>query len=320
MNVISCGEPLVVLTPVTGRLAEGPPLAMTVGGAEVNVAIHLARMGVAVSFAGAVGDDALGELVVGRLRADGVDTTQVHIDPDRPTGLYFKDPTPTGSVVDYYRAGSAAAAFDCAEVSLDGADWLHVTGVQVAVCGAGQVLALIGRARAAGARTSVDVNLRRPLWDSRAEASADLLEVARSADMVFVGLDEAHELWGVTMAVEVRSLLPEGELVVKDGPRSATAFGGDESATVPPPDATVVELVGAGDAFAAAYLHARLAGAGLEQACLDGHALAAAVIGTLGDNGEADDPVYARLRAEPGLDLAPEQTGRPLSVHPPTLA
>src|SRR6185503_2597863 len=76
------------------------------GGAEANVASHLAALGRRAAWAGAVGDDALGRRLVRQLADRGVDTRWVTVDLGAPTGLYVKDP---GRSVGYYRAGSAAS-------------------------------------------------------------------------------------------------------------------------------------------------------------------------------------------------------------------
>ena len=72
------------------------------GGAEANVASHLAALGRRAAWAGLVGDDALGRRLVAQLAARGVDTTWVDADADAPTGVYVKDP---GRGVSYYRRG-----------------------------------------------------------------------------------------------------------------------------------------------------------------------------------------------------------------------
>src|SRR2546430_8501835 len=81
----------------------------TVGGAESNVACHLAGLGVRAGWVSAVGDDALGRAVVSAVAAAGVDVSGVVVDPARPTGLYLKEIGPSDTPVPYYRSGSAAS-------------------------------------------------------------------------------------------------------------------------------------------------------------------------------------------------------------------
>ena len=104
------------------------------------------------------------------------------------------------------------------------------------------------------------MNYRPALWDPE-DAAPVLLDLARRCDVVFVGRDEAATLWGTTTAAEVRALVGDpGTLVVKDGAVGAHAFRGETTAHAPAGQVTVVEPVGAGDAFAAGYLAATLAG------------------------------------------------------------
>jgi 2-dehydro-3-deoxygluconokinase len=140
-----------------------------------------------------------------------------------------------------------------------------------------------------GRTTSFDINYRPGLW-SPGEAGPALLSLARLATFVFTGLDEAHQLWGCTTAAEIRDLLPEpAEVIVKDGPREAVALTAGGRASAAPLQVDVVDVIGAGDAFAAGYLASRLRGGGPERALRVGHAIAAAVITSPTDHGSRFD-------------------------------
>ena len=112
-----------------------------------------------------------------------------------------------------------------------------------------------------------------------------LRDLARRADIVFVGRDEAETLWGTATPAAIRALLPEpAELVVKDGDVGATVFTGDAEVFVPAHRVDVVEAVGAGDAFAGGYLAARLAGASAAERLQSGHDRAALTLQTTADS------------------------------------
>lgn len=275
-----------MLTPVSGSpLRTRPDLAMEVGGAESNLACGLAGLGWRAAWLGRVGDDPFGRVVTDTLAGHGVDVSGVEVDPARPTGLYAKDPGPEGTTVHYYRRGSAAAAMGpglARHPLLRGARVVHLSGVTPALspsCDAltERLLELSGPLR------SFDVNHRPRLW---ADGAADerLLDLAARADLVFVGRDEAEELWGAKTAQQVRALLPEvGRLVVKDAGDGATEFEGARSVHVPAPPVEVVEPVGAGDAFAAGYLGALLGGRPSHQRLRLGHVCAGRVLRRVGD-------------------------------------
>ncbi len=284
--LLTAGETMAMVAPAAAeRLEHAEVFRIDAGGAESNVAAHAAALGQPAAWFSRVGDDALGRRVVSRVGARGVDVSRVVIDADHPTGLYLKDP---GHGVAYYRAGSAAAHLseaDAGALSWDGVALLHVSGITAALGGTAPAFLrrIVDRARRAGVPVSVDVNHRAPLW-AVAAAAGPLLELARSADIVFVGRDEAETLWGAADADAVRALLPDApQLIVKDGAVGATLFAHDSVVFEPALVVDVVEPVGAGDAFAGGYLAALLAGASPRQRLRSGHERAALTMATTGD-------------------------------------
>ncbi len=288
--VLCVGEALVALTPPKGTsLEDADILEVSAAGAEANVAVHLARLGVPARFAGVVGRDPLGHRLVATLAAEGVDTTCVRLDDELPTGLYLKNPSDSGTAVHYYRNGSAATRLRALPgEALEGVGHVHVTGITPAIsesCRALVCSILAGN----GYTTSFDVNFRPALW--AADQAATLLrDLASRATVTFVGLDEAQRLWDVESADDVRAMLPTEELVVKNSEHSAYAFVGAERIEVPALRVPVLEHVGAGDAFAAGYLSARRRGEDLATALRCGHALAAGALAARGDQGDHPDP------------------------------
>ncbi|WP_315904040.1 sugar kinase [Streptomyces fulvoviolaceus] len=288
-DVVCIGETMAVLSPWDTRpLAHQSALALAVGGAESNVACALVALGHSAAWLGRVGDDPLGRRVLDDLTARGVDVSTVETDAVRPTGVYFKDPGPDGTGTYYYRRDSAAAAMDPGLASLPllhRARVLHLSGITAALSDscADLVTHIVARRAVPGPVISFDVNYRPTLWRHRpADAGPVLRELARCADVVFVGRDEAENLWGTRTAQEVRGLLGPGPvLVVKDAGHGATAYGADgEETFVPTPATRVVERVGAGDAFAAGYLAALLEGRTRANGLRLGHLMAAATLGT----------------------------------------
>ena len=290
-TLLAIGETMAMVAPVAAEpVADADAFLLDAGGAESNVAAHVAAAGHRAVWFSRLGDDTLGRRVVRQLSDRGVDVSRVVFDATHPTGLYVKDP---GNGVLYFRRGSAASHLDIADadaVSFDGVDVLHVSGITAALsASAGAFLAhVVERARAAGVPVSFDVNHRAPLWSAE-DAAPVLLEFARSADIVFVGRDEAETLWGTATAADVRALLPHvPELIVKDGDVGATAFAGPDEVFEPALVVEVVEAVGAGDAFAGGYLASLLSGATITERLRAGHARAARTLQTTSDS--IDDP------------------------------
>lgn len=285
--VITLGETMAMVTPATATpLATATEFRMHAGGAESNVAAHLAALGTPASWVSALGADALGDRVLAELEAHGVDTRWVSRDADAPTGLYVKDP---GNGVLYYRRGSAASRLTSTairSIPFERARLVHLSGITPALSADCSALidTLLDRLHGSEVTVSFDVNHRAALWRA-GEAPTRLRALARRADVVYVGLDEAHALWQTTSPAAVRALLPEpGLVIVKDGDVGATEIDRDGIETFVPAIRTeVTEAVGAGDAFAAGHLHAMLAGADATARLTAGHERAHLVLQSTSD-------------------------------------
>ncbi|PRY68453.1 2-dehydro-3-deoxygluconokinase [Glaciihabitans tibetensis] len=293
-DVLCFGETMGMITPTqTQAFDEASALTLGTGGAESNVASHLAELGHRVAWAGNVGNDTLGAKIISTLDRAGVDTRWVGRKSSASTGLYLKEPdTGSGAHVFYYRAGSAASELsvtDAATWPLDSAKWIHTTGITPALSASCDSLVeyVLDHAAETGAQVSFDINYRAGLWPLEV-AAPRLLDLARRATVVLVGLDEAQTLWGCESAADVRALMPDlPYLVVKDSSIEAVEFrlsAGEQTITrVPARRVEVVEPVGAGDAFAAGYLSALLNGATAADRLANGHSLAAWALGSRED-------------------------------------
>ncbi|MGW6014901.1 sugar kinase [Streptomyces sp. NPDC055210] len=302
-DVMCVGETMAVLGPPgAGPLAEQSLLSMAVGGAESNVACALAGLGRRAAWLSRLGDDPFGRRILAELTARGVDVSAVETDPERPTGVYFKDPAPDPESgpghtrTYYYRGGSAASAMgpDLARhPALRRARILHLSGVAAALsdsCARLLEALLVGRDDHAkpGPLVSFDVNHRPALWrrggHDTTDAARSLLTLARAADIVFVGRDEAEELWGTARPDDIAELLaPAPAVVVKDAEHGATSYAGGLRTFVPSLPTKVVEPVGAGDAFAAGYLTGVLEERDERSRLRLGHLAAAAALRTRDD-------------------------------------
>lgn len=268
-SVVLCvGETMGLLTPVS-ELRHEPLLHVHQAGAESNVAAGVAHLGVRARWLSRVGQDDFATIITGFLADRGVDTGSVVVDPVHPTGLMVKTVRDGITSVRYARAGSAASRLSVADLTVEAlaeVGIVHLSGITPALSESTAALAeAILVDRVLGPVTvSFDVNHRPRLW-AEGEAAPRLERLARAADLVLVGLDEAQDLWGCRTPADVRDLLAEpARLVVKDGAVAAHEFvregpvdrtrATDRLRTVPALRAEVVEVVGAGDAFAAGYL------------------------------------------------------------------
>ena len=279
--MICLGETMQLFAAPDGTpLAATPAVNAYVGGAESNVASGLAHLGQSVEWFSRLGRDPFGEHIRRFLEDRGIDVGRVVIDESRPTGVYFKDQARGQNEIYYYRAGSAASAMNGADVAglqLGRRRLCHVSGITAALSPAcdGLLERILLQRTSKQCPISFDVNYRARLWDARV-AAPRLLELARGADIVVVGRDEADVLWATGAAAGVRELLPDvPQLIVKDAEHGATHFSEGGTVFVPAPSVEVVEPVGAGDAFAAGYLSGWLDGWDVERALRLGHLMAA---------------------------------------------
>jgi 2-dehydro-3-deoxygluconokinase len=295
VDVLCVGETMAAVAPADGAGIEAATsFVVHPAGAESNVAHALAGLGHTAGWVSALGVDPLGNRILAELRASGVDVSLVRRN-EAPTGVMVKDPGAHGSSVSYYRRGSAAAAMGpelIIELSAAKSRIVHLTGITPALSDscAELVQRIMVDRSLAPTTVSFDVNFRAQLWPARRAAEV-LLELARAADVVFVGLDEAAALWTCGSPDEVRALLPDvATLLVKDAEVGATAFVGATEHFLPSPRVAVVEHVGAGDAFAAGWLAGTLRGLAPESGLRLAHLSAASVLLSANDHGVPPTP------------------------------
>jgi 2-dehydro-3-deoxygluconokinase len=290
-EVVTAGETMILGVPAgPGRLRHAPGVELKIGGAESNVAIALSRLGLSAGWIGYLSADEPGQLVLDRIRGEGVDASRVRRLEEASTGLYLREKVGTEVRVYYYRQGSAASkmapeAFD--PDYLRGAEFLHLTGITPALsadCRA-FVLWAAEQARASGVRVSFDVNYRSKLW-STTDAKEFAEEVLPLVDLLFVGDQEAQALWGRDDKEFARELA-EGagpqEVVLKRGAEGSLVLVEDEIMEQPAFPVAEVDPIGAGDAFAAGYLAGHLWDLTPKERLRTANAMGAYSVMTLGD-------------------------------------
>jgi 2-dehydro-3-deoxygluconokinase len=264
--VVTLGETMVALVAEeAGPLRYASRFRHRAAGAESNVAIGLARLGVSAGWVSRVEDDEFGRYICTAVRGEDVDVSRGELDPDRPTGVMIKELRPVGkSRVFYYRSGSAASALSpqtLPTVYLQQARHLHLTGITPALspdCADAALVAARTVVEAGGA-VSFDVNLRSQLGVNDPLAKfGPFIDLAR---FLFLGADEAEQLFQTqeTQAIE-RELASLGvpTVILKLGANGAQVYtlAEDRWITAPGYRVPVADEVGAGDAFAATYLAA----------------------------------------------------------------
>lgn len=296
-EIVTFGESMALLrSEEDGPLSPGDRFRLGFGGAESNVAIALRRLGLRSRWVGRVGSDEFGTLIAGGLRAEGVDAVVI-VDAHAPTGVMLKHHAIGGrTVVSYRRTGSAGSKVRPDDVLpwIDTARLLHVTGITPALSQTARdaTVRAVRRAADLGCDVSLDVNYRAALW-SKGDAGAVLRELLPYTAVLFADRLEAsvltgpgHEALSDADLLDQLTLLGPKEVVLKQGADGALASVDGVLLDVEAVPVQVVDTVGAGDAFVAAYLAERLADAPAEQR-LRSAALAGALACTVSGDWEA---------------------------------
>jgi 2-dehydro-3-deoxygluconokinase len=293
MDVVTLGETMVLFTPeTTGLMRYAPSFSRKFGGAESNLAIGLSRLGHKVGWISRVGDDEFGKAMLSFVRGEGVDVSEVILDKEAATGLYFKEvKTATDLQVYYYRKGSAASrmsATDLNEAYIAQAKYLFISGISPALSDScyEMVLKAIALAKKNNVQVVFDPNLRKKLW-SEEKARKVLLEIAAMSDIILPGVAEGEFLFGEHDPEKLGALfLANGAslAVIKLGKDGAYYFSDQESRLVPGFKVErVIDPIGAGDGFAAGFLSGLIDGLCLEDAVKRANAIGAIVTQVSGD-------------------------------------
>ena len=281
-DVISFGEVMVRLAPPHfQRLEQARSLDVEIGGAELNTAVGLVRLGRSASWVSRLPDNPLGRLVGNRVREAGVCDRYVEYVEDGRCGLYFLEigAAPRASSIVYDRAGSSISRvipgmFDWPAI-FTGARWFHVSGITPALGdGAAQAVGeAMKAARAAGLKVSVDLNYRSKLW-GREEAASVMGGLLTACDVLIASEADAEYLFGITgaeFATVAAALAAKFGVKVVVGVRreallvwrnrfAAVGWSAGEVYESPWYEVEVVDRLGAGDALAAGLIHGLLDG------------------------------------------------------------
>jgi sugar/nucleoside kinase (ribokinase family) len=271
--VLTFGEALVGYATVEESLRAGTQFTRFPGGADLNVAVGLTRLGTSATWASVLGEDAHGDYLADVISDLGVEVALTRA--TGPTALMFKaggadsDPEVLQVRAATAFAEHAAAVLTPDLLDFDGLDHLHLTGITLGISetACATALALLEAARSHGLTVSFDPNLRLSLWPDQDKMRGLINTVASQATIVLPGLAEGFLLTGSREPEAIADFyLAAGasEVVVKLGKDGAIVWNGEGSATSIPYFVEPVDTVGAGDGFAAGYLDAALGGLDLQ--------------------------------------------------------
>jgi len=287
-RAICVGEFLIEL----GRGADGR-FALSCGGDAFNAAVYLARAGLDVAFATAVGDDPYSDSVVALAAAEGVSSQLILRVPGRLPALCLIENGPAAErkMRCWSDGAPARELFELADwmriaESLTAARLIYFSGITLSLYtnnGLGRFFAVLEVARQQGAKVAFDCNFRPRGWNGDlGRARTVFMEALKRVDIALPAFDDEAVLWGDPSPESTVARLQAfgiGEIVVKNGPNSALVASGGSQEFVPVPEVVVpVDTTAAGDGFNAGYLAARLSGSDPVQAAGAAHRLAGNVI------------------------------------------
>lgn len=263
-----------------------PDPIMFAGGSAANTAAALATLGEECAFVGTVGDDSFGRIAVSGLSEARVDVTSMFAVRDEPTVAVMVVVPPDGDRLIYVwppQGGAHGALVPAKAVAaLDGASWLHVSGICLRTSPSREaLLAAMREARSRRIPVSFDLNLRLENWGWDEGFRGVVDEAVELCDVLLgAGSDEIGALAGTDDPVRaVESLAAKGRVVIaRVGADGAVAWSGGGALSEPGYSVDVVDTVGAGDAFNAGFIRASLRGLSVRQALRWGNAVAALAI------------------------------------------
>jgi 2-dehydro-3-deoxygluconokinase len=288
-DVVTFGEAMVLLAPTESALLESAgSFHASVGGAELNCAIGLARLEHQVSWISRLGNDPFGQKILKTARGEGVDVSRVKLAEDSATGLMFKEVRPgSASRVFYYRKQSPAATLEFDQFRDLQARLLFVTGITPALSAHNRELTtkIVDQFRAAGALIVFDPNMRFRLWPEE-EARTVFLELAKRSDVLLPSFVDAEILCGKSqpeaMVERLRELGPQ-RVAIKLGEQGVFFADEKNRSHLPCFPVSEIDPVGAGDAFCAGVVSGLLDNVSFADAVRRGAAMGAFSVSSWGD-------------------------------------
>jgi len=290
-DLFTFGESLsVFISSDTDSVMSATKFERVTAGAEVNVAVALARLGLKAQYFSRFGNDQLGSVMLADIEAEGVDVSLAKR-VDSFTGAMVRNPGKTAPVeISYLRKGSAASTIEPSDILdsyISSTRWLHATGITCAISesGAKTVKHALEKAAQLKVKSSFDLNIRRKLWSE--DAARKVLEpLAREVELLIGGEDEYQVVFG---KVDPKQILAE---VNKRGCKIAVMTKGDQKMRfsidgnyeeITPPKVVAVDPVGSGDAFTGGVIAGLLSGMSAKSALEQGSICGALVASMFGD-------------------------------------
>lgn len=297
LPIVCFGECMVELRPHSDKAGLWQ---QSYAGDTCNTAVYMARLlkdrqSSRVGWAMGLGDDVFAEPLQKFLREQGLDLSFSQVLADGTTGLYAIRVDQSGERhFSYWRNTSAARSYfeyshesvTPLEQAIPQIQGLHFSGISLAILNEvsqGRLLEAAKKLKLRGGWVSFDTNYRQTLWPSTHAAKAAMLEAMKVADRILLSIDEWLVVTGIAdeeEAIKELRQLKCAELVIKRGAKDTLlVLHGQDVKQIPVQSIDQpIDTTGAGDAFAGAYLAARILKKSPMQAAAIGNQLAATVV------------------------------------------
>ncbi len=292
-DVVTFGEPMVLLAGDRDKIYDSNHFTKYIAGSELNVSVGLARLGHDVIYATKLGEDPFGRYIYDFIKKEGINPSYIKFDSSNLTGLMFKSKKENGDPeIFYFRKHSAASFIDQKDlefVKSVNPKFIHLTGITLGLStntrNAFNFLLKIAKGK--NVPVVFDPNLRPQLWKDKDEMVKIINDVAFSSNIFLPGIKEAEILTGLSDPEMIgRFYIEKGVkiVIVKMGEKGAFVVSKDESYAIPSFHVKVVDTVGAGDGFDAGMISGLLDGISLREAVVRANAIGAMQVMTPGDN------------------------------------
>ena len=287
-RIISVGEVMIEMARGSdGRFSQAS------GGDTFNTAVYLARRGLPVAYATALGDDPYSDRIVALAAAEGIVTDQIVRVPGRVPGLYLIETDSKGErTFQYWRDTSPARElfelpqWSSIAESLMAARIIYFSGITLSLysnTSLGRFFAILEMARQAGTKVVFDGNYRPRGWKGDLQRTRRVfMEALKRVDIALPTYEDEALLWGdqsPDATIERLQAFGIGEIAIKNGHNSALVAAAGHREFIPVPDVVVpIDTTAAGDSFNAGYMAARLSDENPADAAVAGHKLASEVI------------------------------------------
>lgn len=287
-NILTVGEIMLRLQPEGyKRIIQADKFDVCFGGAEANVAVSMALLGLKTTFFSKVPDNLIGDAALKSLKSFGVDVKNVLKGGDR-LGIYFceKGAAQRGSVVVYDRKHSSFSEMETKEVDFEkillDVSWLHFTGITPALSEKTEKFTtqLLKQAKERGITISCDLNYRKKLW-SKEKAREVMSALMQYVDLLISNEEDCKDIFGIEAkgtSIEKGEISKEGYTIIaneliKKFAFKAVAFSLRESISASingwsgilcnkegafisrKYDINIVDRIGGGDSFASGIIY-----------------------------------------------------------------